>query len=241
MGNTCDCQESKAEMLSGTFEQHASLEPEDAITLDPNSRTDPAVHLAMSEHQQKVSTFETPHNQPETEMPSGTFEQHASPEREDAIKLDPNSYTDPAVHPAMSEHQQQVSSFETPYNQPETCFVPAPPDTCFVPAPEYRESVTAEAETKPFEGIWLREQDGQEMCLIFADILVWAAGFAGADNPVTVLSENKIQIDLDGDRQTAVLEADAAGRSFLYWSDGEVWMRGDPALFEERRFAAGRR
>ena len=85
-----------------------------------------------------------------------------------------------------------------------------------------------------FEGVWIREGDGQEMCSISGNTLVWSAMCPGLTTVVTVLSECKIEIELEIDgayvKHCASLESDAKrGKRLLRWSNGETWMKSPGA------------
>ena len=81
-----------------------------------------------------------------------------------------------------------------------------------------------------FEGIWAREGDGQEMCSIAGNTLVWSAAmYPGLTTAVTVLNECMIEIELEINgahvKHCAWLESDAkSGRRLLQWSHGETWV-----------------
>ena len=89
-----------------------------------------------------------------------------------------------------------------------------------------------------FEGVWIREGDGQEMCSISGNTLVWSAMCPGLTTVVTVLSECKIEIELEIDgayvKHCASLESDAKrGQRLLQWSNGETWVESPGKLWVE--------
>ncbi|CAE7691575.1 Zcchc6 [Symbiodinium pilosum] len=101
---------------------------------------------------------------------------------------------------------------------PQEAVVTAPATSEVIPV------VSAAAENpllSQLEGNWNRAEDSKFMAAIFAHKISWAKRFKSPPVDVTILSSDKISVEVEGERLTAWFD----GQAQLVWDDGDVWQK----------------